>query len=77
MEYDMRQIINLKIVPEKIIVDANEACVVIGEEDNSFGRLLEQGQEYRKAGLTPLYVLNEDNVSMTVTAKELVNYQLH
>lgn len=73
----MKEITNLKIVPERVIIDANEACVVIGEEENSFGKLLEQGQIYRKAGLTPLYVLNEDNVSLIVTAKELINYQLH
>lgn len=77
MDIDMRQITNLKIVPESIIIDANEACMIGGEVDNNFGKLLEEGQVYRKAGLTPLYVLNEDDITMTVTAKELVNYKLN
>jgi len=66
---------NLKIVPEKMIFDA---AVMFQEEDpnNSFVRLLNAANEFRDAGLTPMFLsdINMHNLMVTTEEKLQKNY---
>lgn len=61
---------NLFVVPEHIV----EQCAdVIGdEEENNFRNFLKVAEEFRKVGLTPLYLCNENMKDMHVTTEEFV-----
>ena len=46
-------------------------------EDNSFFRLLTAAEEFRKAELTPVYILDATTMDVMVVAKETHNKRLH
>ena len=68
---------NFKVVPERIIQDSAFVALKEGEEDNSFMRLLEAAQDFRKADLTPVYVLDIHTMDVFVVAKETYKKRLH
>ena len=62
-------VLDLKILPEKMIVDA--AYMYMKEDpDNSFVRLLKAGDEFRDAGLTPVFLSDLDMKRVMVTTQE-------
>ena len=65
---------NLFVVPEKIVQQCARA---LGEEENNFRNFLEVAAEFREAGLTPLYLCNEDMKNMHVTTEEFLRKKFH
>jgi hypothetical protein len=66
-----------KIIPEKIIKESAFMAMKTEGEDNSFFRLLEAAEGFRKADLTPVYILNAETMDVMVIAKETYNKRLH
>lgn len=64
-----------KIVEESIIQNAAEA--LRSEPGNSFERALLIAEEYRKAELTPVYILDYTTKSISVTTSELMEKKYH
>jgi hypothetical protein len=69
-------ILDLKILPEKMIEDAAN---MYREEDpeNSFIRLLRAGEEFRDAGLTPVFLSDRTMEKLMVTTKEKMQKKFH
>jgi hypothetical protein len=65
----------LMIIPESIVEEAAEACK--DDKDNNFKKVLNAGREFKAAGLTPIYVLDEHYMDLIVIAKELYRKKLH
>lgn len=63
------------IVPESVVKEAAEACK--DDANNSFLKVLNAGKEFKAAGLTPIYVLDENYKDLVVIAKELYRKKLH
>lgn len=61
------QLENLMIVPEHMIIDCASAIL---ESNNNFKDSLMKGNEYRLAGLTPIYLCNKDFNEIYVTSCE-------
>jgi len=58
-----------QVVPEKVI--KNCAVELENEEpNNSFSILLKEGELYKQASLTPIYILDTERSEMIVTSKE-------
>lgn len=55
------------VVPERIVRESAEG---VGGEENSFTRLLAIGEEYKQAGLEPIYLYDMDSGSMVVVVEE-------
>lgn len=53
-----------------------QAAKLIGGQ-NTFTKLLKYGEEYRRAGLDPIYVSNADMSSFAVTCNETFGQDLH
>lgn len=66
---------NYVSVPEDVIASA--AAYMADEPDNSFATVLESGRLFREAGMTPLYILDKDNMNVHVVAKETFGKKLH
>jgi len=65
----------LMVIPESIVEEAAEACK--DDKDNNFKKVLNAGQEFKAAGLTPIYVLDEHYMDLVVIAKELYRKKLN
>lgn len=52
------------------------SAAIMGD-DSSFSLVLSIGDEYRKAGLTPIYYCNDNTTTLHVTTKEKMNGMLH
>lgn len=69
-------VLDLKMLPEKMIEDA--ADMYRSEDpENSFIRLLRAGEEFRDAGLTPIYLSDEPMHRLMVTTKEKMQKKYH
>ena len=66
-----------KIIPEKIIKESAFMAMKLDGEDNSFFRLLTAAEEFRKAKLTPVFILDANTMDVMVIAKETYNKRLH
>jgi len=64
---------NLKIVPENTLVH----CSNHFEGPNAFTNILDEGQKFKLAGLTPIYLCTNDFKVMEVTTKEKLKKLLH
>jgi len=60
---------NLKILPERMVKDAAEMQQE-EDPDNSFIRLLKSAEEFKDAGLTPIFLCDKDMQRVMVTTKE-------
>jgi hypothetical protein len=69
-------LIDLKILPEQMIRDAAEMFMV-EDPRNSFVTLLESADEFRQAGLTPIFLSDVDMQKLLVTTKEKIQKKLH
>lgn len=66
-----------KIIPEHIMEASAETATALGESDNSFSRMLLLAEEYKKAEMTPMFVLDVNNMDVYVVAKETFGKKLH
>lgn len=66
---------NLNIVDENIITLA--AGQFPPNEDNVFSRVLGVSSEFRKAGLTPVFLCTDDYETILVTSRERINKNCH
>lgn len=66
-----------KVIPEHIMQASAETLIGSGESDNSFSRMLLLAEEYKKAEMTPMFVLDAKNMDVYVVAKETFGKKLH
>ena len=66
-----------KIIPEHIMEASAETAIEMGESDNSFSRMLLAAQEFKKAGMTPMFLLDINNMDVVCIAKETWGKKLH
>jgi len=71
----MRALEPLMVIPESIVEEAAEACK--DDPTNNFLKVLNAGREFKAAGLTPIYVLDEQYMDLVVIAKELYKKKLN
>jgi PP-loop superfamily ATP-utilizing enzyme len=69
-------IVDLKILPEKMIRDAAEMFKET-DPNNSFVGLLESANEFRQEGLTPVFLCDKDMKKLLVTTKEILQKKFH
>jgi len=63
------------VIPESIVEEAAEACK--DDTDNNFKKVWNAGQEFKAAGLTPVYLLDEEYMDLVVIAKETYKKKLN
>ena len=66
-----------KIIPEHIMEASAETAIAMGESDNTFTRMLLAAEEYKKAEMTPMFVLDVSNMDVFCVAKETFGKKLH
>ena len=66
-----------KVIPEHIMQISAETLIGSGESDNSFSRMLLVAEEYKKADMSPMFVLDSKNMDVYVVAKETFGKKLH
>ena len=66
-----------KVIPEHIMQISAETLIGSGESDNSFSRMLLVAEEYKKAEMSPMFVLDSKNMDVYVVAKETFGKKLH
>jgi hypothetical protein len=64
----------LEIIPEKRI---RMAADFMSETDNAFVKLLEYGEEFRAANLTPIYIVDNVTADVYVTSAERIQKSFH
>ena len=67
---------NLKILPERMVKDAAEMQQE-EDPDNSFIRLLKSAEEFKDAGLTPIFLCDKDMQRVMVTTKDKLERKFH
>jgi len=65
----------LVTIPESIVREAAEECK--DDTNNGFLRCLTAGEEFKAAGLTPIYILDENYMDLVVVAKETYKKKLN
>lgn len=55
---------------ERVDEDLIKKAAVLSGPDNSFMTALDIAEEYRRAGLTPVFLLDDDNLLVIVTNEE-------
>jgi hypothetical protein len=65
---------NMQIVPEEIVKYCAEQ--LIGEE-NTFKNFLDVAEEFREAGLTPVFLCSNNLKDLFITTKEKLQKKLH
>jgi len=63
------------IIDEDTVQKAAEYCQ--DDEMNSFRRIWKVGQEYKEAGMTPVYLLDQSEMQLTVVAGETFGKKLN
>ena len=63
------------VIPEDIVRSASDA--IPDDPLNNFRKVLNAGQQYKEAGLTPIYLLDQTVMDLFVIAKELQGKKLH
>jgi hypothetical protein len=66
-----------KVIPEHIMEASAETALEMGESDNSFSRMLLAAQEFKNAGMTPVFLLDAKNMDVVCIAKETWGKKLH
>lgn len=62
-------------VSEQMIRESAE--VLKGDANNVFMRILSDGNKFKEAGLTPVYMYNKDTAYISLFALETFNKKLH
>ena len=63
-------------IPEEIVKESADICSN-DDKDNSFSRIWKTGQEYKSAGMTPIYLLDQSVMQLMVVAAETFGKKLH
>jgi hypothetical protein len=63
-----------EIIPEERI---RAAADFMPESDNSFVKLLEYGEEFKAADLTPIYIIDSKKADVYVTSMERLQKSFH
>lgn len=63
------------VIPEYVVQQAADA--VADDESNGFLKVLRAGEEFKMAGLTPVYVIDHRFKDLHVIAKEIHGKKLH
>ena len=66
-----------KVVPKKVIIEADKVSREMGEANNSFGRLLKVAEEYIEAGVNPIFLLDPQYMDLLVVCEETFKKKLH
>lgn len=64
-----------KIVPEEIIIQC--ASHFKEDEENNFRTFLDTGEQFKMAGLTPVYICDNKMKEFIVTSKEKLQGSYH
>lgn len=62
-------------IPEEIVKRAADHCK--DDDQNNFLRIWNTGQEFRSAGLTPIYFLDQEHMDLFVIAEETFGKKLN
>ncbi len=65
---------NYKVIPERIIL---EGAQEVGGANNSFTRLSGVANEFREAGLDPIYIYDPQSSALMVIVEETYRKKLH
>lgn len=65
------------VVPYRTLKEAAQLMEEIGEEQNSFVRMLDASDQYIAADLTPVVLYDMENHTMICIVKELYGKKLH
>lgn len=63
------------VIPEDIVRSASDT--IPDDPLNNFRKVLNAGQQFKEAGLTPIYILDQNVMDLFVIAKELQGKKLH
>jgi hypothetical protein len=63
------------VIPEDIVRSASDT--IPDDPLNNFRKVLNAGQQFKEAGLTPIYILDQTVMDLFVIAKELQGKKLH
>ena len=66
-----------KVIPERVMIEADKASCELGEANNSFGRLLKVAEEYKDAGVTPVFLLDTEHMDLFVVCEETFKKKLN
>lgn len=66
---------NMHIIPEEMIVYC--ANQFRADEENTFSKFLDIAHEFRKAGLTPVFLSTEKLEDLMITTQEKLQKKLH
>lgn len=58
------------VVPESVVVKAAKTMEEQGEANSGFVKCLNAGQEFKDAGLTPIYLFDPDYMDLLVICEE-------
>jgi hypothetical protein len=58
---------------ERVNEDLIKKAAILSGPDNSFYTALDIAEQYRQAGLTPVFFLDEDNMMVIVTNEEKID----
>ena len=64
---------NLQLVPEDIVQYCADACT--DDKENSFRRILDAANEFRNAGLTPVYLCSYTLQDLFVTTRQQIRFE--
>ena len=67
---------NLKVLPERMVKEAAELNIE-RDPENSFTRLLRSAEEFKDAGLTPVFLCDKEMQKVMVTTKEKMERKFH
>ena len=62
-------------IPEEIVEEAANICS--DDENNSFFKVWNAGQGFKSAGMTPIYLLDQNVMQLLVVAQETFGKKLH
>ena len=65
-----------QFIPENIIRKCAEHLSDT-DPNNSFTYLLEEGDKFKEADLTPIYIMNPETAAVTVTSKQRLEKKFH
>ena len=63
------------VIPEEVVQSASDAMP--DDPLNNFRKVLNAGKQFREAGLTPIYILDQNVMDLVVIAKETYQKKLH
>jgi hypothetical protein len=66
-----------KIIPEKIMRLSAQTAEELGESNNSFNHMLSISQQFKNAGMTPMFLLDTDTMDVICVTQETFGKKLN